>query len=121
VTYYPIIVFSGSAELKNVKTDIPVIYSQQLVRIIKNRSRNAILSIEQVDNLTERLHQVISQSQVSNKDHNRQVKINVRQKKLLEKRLICPKCEVDLVVREGKFGKFYGCSNYPNCRYTRPY
>jgi len=121
VTYFPIVVFSGNAELKNVYSDIPVIYSQQLVRTIKGKSRNAVLSMEQVNDLTERLHQVISQSRVSRKDHNRQVKINIRQKKLLEKKLICPKCEVDLVVREGKYGKFYGCSNYPKCRYTRPY
>jgi ssDNA-binding Zn-finger/Zn-ribbon topoisomerase 1 len=24
-----------------------------------------------------------------------------------------------LVKRNGKFGVFYGCSNYPNCTYTR--
>jgi hypothetical protein len=121
VTYFPIVVFSGNAELKNVYSDIPVIYSQQLARTIKAKSRNAVLSLEQVDNLTERLNQVISRSPVSRKDHIRQVKINIRQKKLLEKKLICPKCEVDLIVREGKYGKFYGCSNYPKCRYTRPY
>ena len=30
----------------------------------------------------------------------------------------CPKCGSDLVVRFGRFGKFYACSNYPECRYT---
>ncbi len=30
----------------------------------------------------------------------------------------CPKCGSLLVVKNGKFGKFYGCSNYPNCNYT---
>jgi ssDNA-binding Zn-finger/Zn-ribbon topoisomerase 1 len=24
-----------------------------------------------------------------------------------------------LVKRNGKFGVFYGCSNYPNCTYSR--
>ena len=34
----------------------------------------------------------------------------------------CPAegCVGSLVKRNGKFGAFYGCSNYPNCRYTRP-
>ena len=31
----------------------------------------------------------------------------------------CPQCQGKLVVRNGKFGKFIGCSNYPKCRYTK--
>ena len=30
----------------------------------------------------------------------------------------CPKCKADLVIRLGKFGKFYACSKFPNCRHT---
>ena len=30
----------------------------------------------------------------------------------------CPKCESPLKERSGKFGKFYGCSNFPACKYT---
>ncbi len=30
----------------------------------------------------------------------------------------CPKCGSDLVEREGKYGKFLGCTNFPECRYT---
>ena len=33
----------------------------------------------------------------------------------------CPKCGGDLVVKEGKFGKFIACSNYPKCKFTKPY
>ena len=31
----------------------------------------------------------------------------------------CPICNSSLVLRNGKYGEFYGCSNYPKCRYTR--
>ena len=31
---------------------------------------------------------------------------------------ICPYCKTDLVLREGKYGKFFGCSNYPKCKFT---
>jgi hypothetical protein len=31
----------------------------------------------------------------------------------------CPKCGKPMVSRNGKKGKFYGCSGYPNCRHTR--
>ncbi len=30
----------------------------------------------------------------------------------------CPKCSAPLVIRLGKFGKFYACSKYPKCKYT---
>lgn len=33
----------------------------------------------------------------------------------------CPECGEDLVIREGRRGKFVGCSAYPKCRYTRDY
>lgn len=31
---------------------------------------------------------------------------------------ICPYCKTPLVLHKGKYGEFYGCSNYPKCRYT---
>lgn len=33
---------------------------------------------------------------------------------------ICPKCSGELKRRNGKFGEFLGCSNFPRCRYTKP-
>ena len=31
---------------------------------------------------------------------------------------LCPRCGGKLVLRHGTYGDFYGCSNYPACRYT---
>ncbi|MDZ7793900.1 MAG: topoisomerase DNA-binding C4 zinc finger domain-containing protein [Spirochaetia bacterium] len=36
-----------------------------------------------------------------------------------ERSLVCPRCGGNLLVRNGPYGKFYGCSNYPNCRYKK--
>lgn len=33
----------------------------------------------------------------------------------------CPESGHPLVIRYGRFGKFIGCSNYPECRYTEPF
>lgn len=33
----------------------------------------------------------------------------------------CPDCGHALILREGRFGKFVGCSDFPNCRYTEPW
>jgi DNA topoisomerase-1 len=31
----------------------------------------------------------------------------------------CPDCKVgEVVIRVGKFGKFYSCSTFPECKYT---
>ena len=32
---------------------------------------------------------------------------------------LCPRCGGELIKRNGRFGPFYGCSNYPRCRYTQ--
>jgi len=32
----------------------------------------------------------------------------------------CPQCNAPLVIRLGKFGEFYACSNFPKCKYTQP-
>ena len=31
----------------------------------------------------------------------------------------CPKCNGILTLRIGKFGQFWGCSNFPNCHFTK--
>ena len=31
----------------------------------------------------------------------------------------CPKCDSNLVVKQGRFGEFTACSNYPTCRYVK--
>lgn len=30
--------------------------------------------------------------------------------------MICPKCGAHMKLREGLYGKFFGCQNYPRCR-----
>lgn len=34
--------------------------------------------------------------------------------------MVCPDCGGKLRERSGPFGRFYGCTNYPKCRYSRP-
>lgn len=35
--------------------------------------------------------------------------------------LICPRCNGKLTLRNGRNGMFYECSNYPKCKFTKPY
>jgi Nuclease-related domain/Topoisomerase DNA binding C4 zinc finger len=118
-TYHSIVVFAGNAELKNVFSEVPVIYRRQLIYTITNRCKTPSISIELVNLYADFLQKIIQQNVITKRNHNRQVKRNIRERKRNERLLICPKCSGDLVIRKGKYGKFYGCSNYPNCRYTR--
>jgi DNA topoisomerase I len=31
----------------------------------------------------------------------------------------CPKCESNLVIKQGRFGEFTACTNYPKCKYVK--
>ncbi len=33
--------------------------------------------------------------------------------------ILCPLCNSKMVIRSGRYGKFYGCSRFPYCRGTR--
>ncbi len=41
--------------------------------------------------------------------------------KPIETDVVCEKCGHKMLLREGKFGKFLGCSNFPKCRNIKPY
>lgn len=34
---------------------------------------------------------------------------------------VCEDCGAPLVLRSGRYGKFYACSTYPKCKYTKPF
>ena len=33
----------------------------------------------------------------------------------------CPECKKPLEIKRSRFGKFYGCTGFPDCKYTRPF
>ncbi len=55
-----------------------------------------------------------SNTKISNKEHVS----NIRQTQRNINEGICPRCGKSLVLRNGKYGNFYGCSNYPKCKFT---
>ncbi|MBR5516599.1 MAG: topoisomerase DNA-binding C4 zinc finger domain-containing protein, partial [Firmicutes bacterium] len=51
-------------------------------------------------------------------EHKEQVKsYNIELERMKDEK-ICPYCKIPLVERKGKYGSFYGCKNYPKCKYT---
>lgn len=39
----------------------------------------------------------------------------------IETDFVCEKCGHKMLLREGRYGKFLGCSNFPKCRNVKPY
>lgn len=44
---------------------------------------------------------------------------NMEKKPAEETGELCPECNSPLVIRNGRFGKFTACSNYPTCKYIK--
>lgn len=52
------------------------------------------------------------------REHNDNVASYKKSLEQTKEQKICPYCNAELVLRKGKYGEFYGCSNYPKCNYT---
>lgn len=71
-------------------------------------------SIEEMDWIYNTL--LSASSGMTNRDHVE----NIRQTQRDLNNNICPRCGGQLVLRQSKTGNmFYGCSNYPNCRFIK--
>ncbi|WP_157208717.1 NERD domain-containing protein [Mariniflexile maritimum] len=118
IKYFPIVVFAGDGKLKNVTTSLPVIYTNKLIRTIKNLNEQENLSYNQMELISDKLLKNNITDQKASKNHSYQIKKQIREQNKKVKQKICPKCGNKLIKKSGKYGKFYGCDNFPKCRYT---
>lgn len=121
IEYYPIIVFSKNATLKRIESSIPVIYSNQLNNIIKNYTCKKCLTIYEINAIKLKLESSEVTNSFAKKEHVKNIRKVVVEKEYKKRNLICPRCNGELILRNGKNGKFYGCSNFPKCRFTMSY
>lgn len=121
--FYSIIVFSNRGELKNVtfdKAKVKIFAADQFKAYLRevNNEYPDMLSTDEVDSIAENVIQYVGADSSVKQSHIE----NIRNK--AESPTICPWCGGKLVVRTAKKGQdvgkqFYGCSNYPKCKYTR--
>ncbi len=117
VPIIPIVVFDNGAKICVQIQEHNVVYRRHLIEKImsyrdvlvseyfKQRVYDLLLSRMQTSMEAEREHISLARSK---KEENRS-KIY---------RGICPRCGGNLVFRDGNYGQFLGCSNYPKCRFT---
>lgn len=115
--YFSIIAFSPEANLKDVEVkDAKLCRISQVAKLIEELSVEEIFNEEDL----EKIVGIINSNKSHQTDFSHVMDIN-KIKKENEKKIeegICPKCGGKLVEREGKYGKFLGCSNFPKCRFV---
>ena len=116
--YFPIIVFAGSGKLKKINSSVPVIYKRKILRTIR-RNKEIHLTHDQVERIDDLIKQVIVDKKNIKKKHKKFVKRITKWGKKRSVPRYCPKCGGKLKIKSGKYGKFYGCSNFPKCSYTK--
>lgn len=117
---YPIIsivAFSGKASLNVTVESVHVIYWGELVPTIK-QYRTEVIDDEQIQRIAATMQQANITTAGSNREHVKQVRqTTVSYEHVLASRL-CPRCGGWLVERKGACGRFYGCPDYPKCKFT---
>lgn len=111
-----VVVFPDDTDLY-VKAELPVLHMRDIVPFIVSY-RDEVLSLEQVETFRERIIEVIS---TSGTDRERHLENVWRSKERRDAAVVegrCLLCGGTLVLRNSKYGQFYGCSNYPRCTYV---
>ncbi len=114
--FIPVIVFSDKANL-NVESTVPVIHMAQLKRCILSYSQE-VLTPKEASTIANSIKKANLAETDIGKRHSQSVKESIEDQKQALLSGKCPRCGGDLVIRNGKYGTFYGCSNYPKCRFT---
>lgn len=73
----------------------------------------SVLTVRQMETAYSLL--LASKTEISTKEHVE----NIKEQQWNVEHGICPRCGGKLVLRKGKYGEFWGCSNYPKCRFIK--
>lgn len=113
----PIVVFTVTAVLKDVSSQYHVVYDFNLLETILS-FRTIYLSDNDVHRVVDILLHKNIREFVDDWSHVNNIYASKEKENNKIALGICPKCGGNLVMRTGKYGSFYGCSNYPKCRFT---
>lgn len=113
IRYIPIVVFTLKANFKKLDVSSHVVYSLGLLNTIKLYYEENISKVDM-----EKIYQIIINANNEDASARKEHVGRIKESKYKVENGICPRCGGILVERDGKYGAFIGCSNYPKCRYT---
>lgn len=114
--FISMVIFVGSPKLK-VETKNPLYDENDFVDAILSK-RSQVLTEQDVISVENLIRSANVDSVRNRKAHKEAIKKRIAENDKKIEQGICPSCGGNLVARNGKRGPFYGCSNYPKCRYT---
>lgn len=126
-----IIVFSERCELKDIKLfsdDIFVIRREYILYVVSELALmgGVMYSEAEIEALYSKLYPYTQVSDDDKRKHVNRIQSRMYEDDAMEIKgeLYCPRCGGLLKIRTAKRGvnagnQFYGCSNYPNCKYTK--
>ena len=117
LNFISIIAFTTKADLK-VKTKTDVVYTINLMKTIRKYTAECISDTDK-ETIYSRLKTLNVDSKENRTAHVQAIHNNIKDKNEKINNDICPRCGGKLVIRNGKYGQFKGCSNYPKCRLIR--
>jgi len=88
---------------------------QTLSRLLQPPTREKVLSPQQIEQICTTLCEYRDKYHVTESEHLQN--IAEEQRKIAQN--ICPRCGGTLVLRHSEYGEFYGCSNYPACKFKK--
>lgn len=115
--FIPLVSFSERATLKVRTTENHVLYYSEIVQFIKSRNIE-LLSENEVNNVIQKLNQLPKYKHKDQQKHIKQARFFELKNQMSVSNNRCPRCGGTLVPRSGPYGSFYGCSNYPKCKFT---
>lgn len=119
--FFSCIVFSERCSLKKVPVDIPTVLIVKRDDLLWNL-HDVLYKLPPVYNeaVVQSIANILSPLAVQDKETQAKHAETVQAAKERAKNsTVCPLCGRPLVKRRGKYGEFWGCSSYPNCRFTR--
>ncbi len=106
------IVFSERCSLKKVPPSsqkVVIVRRPDMLREIRVRLNNStiIFSESEIRTMATQLSHLANRGNDEKQQHIKDIQTS------------CPFCGCELVLRNGKYGQFWGCSAYPKCRFTK--
>lgn len=119
VPIHNIVVFANATKFDIFHEEGEVIYINELIpTIMRLRSVEPFYTHEQVQIKANLLLEKNIIDPELRKQHNQAANAAKYERRAKIESGICPRCGGQLVIREGKYGQFYGCINYPKCDFN---
>jgi len=116
VSFYPIIIFAGKSKL-DINSKTCVISPEILYETIMRHRGSKQLTSNEMEQIYDMLKSNNLEDKQIKREHVNRIKWNVKIREMKERVLICPECGGHLIKRKSRYGAFYGCENFPKCKF----